>query len=413
MPEWLKIDLVGTWFSLLYLLLLSAVIYALVRWGFVAFIRRLVRRSEATWDDALVESHLFGRLAYLAPLLVVYFGISWVPEVTDEVNAAVRRILSAGLVVILALSFSSFLTSVNAIYSLTAEFRHRPIKGYIQVAKLILVLISGVIVVATLMDKSPWVFVSGIGAVAAVLMLVFRDTILALVASIQIASNDMLHIGDWIEMPQAGADGDVIDVALHTVRIQNWDKTISTIPTHLFISESFKNWRGMSLSGGRRLKRAFFLDVSTVRFLTKAEIQRFGQWSLLKDYMVQKEDELETYNAESGRESSVSADLRRLTNVGTLRAYVEAYLRAHPCIHTTGYTLMVRQLPPGPTGLPVEIYCFSNDQDWTRYESIQADIFDHIFAIVPEFGLRIYQQPAGADFGPLGELASRTHAESS
>ena len=398
MPEWLINELSGTWFSLLYLLLASALSYGVVRWGLVAFLRGLARRSAAAWDDAFVEAHLLGRLAYVAPALTIYFGIELIPDVPEQVDAGVQRVLLAMLVVVLALAFSSFLNALNTIYSLSAEFRHRPIKGYIQVAKLLIILVAGVIVVATLMEKSPWFFVSGIGAVAAVMMLVFRDTILALVASIQIASNDMLHIGDWIEMPQAGADGDVIDVALHTVSIQNWDKTISTIPTHRFISESFKNWRGMSASGGRRLKRAIYLDMNTVGFLTDDQIERFEAWNLLRDYIRGKRQEIIEYNAEPGRSSEINADIRRLTNVGTLRAYVEAYLYAHPKIHKSGYTLMVRQLSPGPQGLPIEIYCFSNDQEWIQYEKIQADIFDHILAIVPEFGLRIFQEPVGADF---------------
>lgn len=403
MPEWLMNGSSGTWLSLGYLLLASAVSYALVRWGLVSSLRRLARRSKAAWDDAFVEAHLLGRLAYVAPTLTFYFGIELIPKVSEEVDTLIQKILSAMLIVVLALAFSSFLNALNTIYSSSADFRHRPIKGYIQVAKLLVVLVAGVVVVATLMEKSPWFFVSGIGAVAAVLMLIFRDTILALVANLQIASNDMLHIGDWIEMPQAGADGDVIDVALHTVTIQNWDKTLSTIPTHRFISESFKNWRGMSASGGRRIKRALYLDMNTVRFLTDDQVDRFEGWILLRDYVKSKREEIGAYNAQPGRDSAVSADIRKLTNVGTLREYIEAYLRAHPKIHDTGYTLMVRQLSPGATGLPIEIYCFSNDQDWVQYEKIQADIFDHILAILPEFGLRIFQEPVGADFQkPLG-----------
>jgi miniconductance mechanosensitive channel len=218
----------------------------------------------------------------------------------------------------------------------------------------------------------------------------------------QIMSNDMIRIGDWVEMPQANADGDVVDIALHTVKIQNWDKTISTIPTHLFISESFKNWRGMSLSGGRRIKRSLCIDMNSVRFLTEEEIARFSEWALLRDYLAEKSVELASWNAQPGRNAQINADIRRLTNVGTLRAYIRAYLMAHPNIHQSGYTLLVRQLASTEVGLPIEVYCFSNDQEWGRYESIQADIFDHILAMVPEFGLRIFQSPAGADFDRLG-----------
>jgi miniconductance mechanosensitive channel len=235
--------------------------------------------------------------------------------------------------------------------------------------------------------------------------LVFRDTILSFVASLQIASNDMVRVGDWIEMPELGADGDVVELALHTVKVQNWDKTITTIPTHRLISDSFKNWRGMSLSGGRRIKRAVFLDLQSVRFLDDEEIERFERWSLLRDYLSEKRQELDAANSAAGIDREVRADLRRLTNLGTFRAWIWATLRNHPKIHQSGHTLLVRQLPPGPQGIPIEIYCFANDTNWVAYEEIQADLFDRILAMVPEFGLRVYQQPAGSDVQALGPLA--------
>jgi miniconductance mechanosensitive channel len=256
------------------------------------------------------------------------------------------------------------------------------------------------------MDKSPWVFLSGLGAMAAVLLLVFRDTILGLVASLQLTGNDMVHVGDWIEMPQYGADGDVIDVALHTVKVQNWDKTITTVPTHKLIAESFKNWRGMSASGGRRIKRALYVDKNSIRFLTDAELERFKQFALLKGYIATKEQELAEYNAGLDYVTDAGVNQRRLTNVGTFRAYIVNYLRHHPKIHHEGMTLLVRQLPPGPEGLPIEVYCFTTTTAWVEYEDIQADIFDHLLAVAYEFGLRLYQKPAGADLAALG-----THTE--
>ena len=251
------------------------------------------------------------------------------------------------------------------------------------------------------MDRSPLLFLSGIGAMTAVLLLVFRDTILSLVASVQLTGNDMIHVGDWIEMPKYGADGDVIDIALHTVKVQNWDKTITTIPTHALISDAFKNWRGMSRSGGRRIKRSLHIDVASVRFLEDTEIERLSQWALLRDYLSGKRDELAQWNATEGRNAAVNADIRRLTNLGTLRAYIEQYLRAHPKIHQ-GMTLLVRQLQPTDRGLPIELYCFTNTTEWNAYESIQADVFDHLFAILPELGLRAYQSPSGADIAEIG-----------
>ena len=258
------------------------------------------------------------------------------------------------------------------------------------------------------MNRSPWIFVSGIGAMTAVLLLIFRDTILSLVASIQIASNDMVRVGDWIEMPELGADGDVIEVALHTVKVQNWDKTITTIPTHRLIADSFKNWRGMSLSGGRRIKRSVSIDLQSVRFLTDEEIERFERWALLRDYMASKRRELEEANAAPELDRALTADLRRLTNLGTFRAWIQALVRAHPKIHQSGHTLLIRQLAPGPQGVPIEIYCFANDTDWIAYEAIQSDLFDRILAMVPEFGLRVFQEPAGSDLERLatGRVAS-------
>ena len=240
----------------------------------------------------------------------------------------------------------------------------------------------------------------------AVLLLVFRDTILSLVASIQLSGNDMVQLGDWIEMPAYGADGDVIDVALHTVKVQNWDKTITTIPTHALIAEAFKNWRGMSESGGRRIKRSLLLDVSTVRFLEPEEITRLGEWALLREYIATKHNELQTWNESDGRDGAINADIRRLTNLGTLRAYVEAYLKVHPRIHQ-GMTLLVRQLQATERGVAIEIYCFTSTTEWNAYEGIQADIFDHLYALLPDLGLRAFQPPTGADLAALSENPPR------
>jgi miniconductance mechanosensitive channel len=367
----------------------------------VAIIRRLVRRTETHWDDALVNSELFLRLAHFAPALVIFYGVNFIPDLAPTLALIIQRASVTVMVVVAALSAGAFLTAANEIYSQNAENRQRPIKGYLQVVKIVLYILSGLSIVSILLDKSPWIFVSGIGAMSAVLLLIFKDTILSLVASIQITSNDMVHVGDWVEMPKYGADGDVIDVALHTVKIQNWDKTITTVPTHALISDSFKNWRGMSQSGGRRIKRSLFIDVTTIRFLNSDEIQRFRSWSMLRDYIDEKTRDIESFNAEAGRNREIDADIRRLTNVGTLRAYIVAYLHAHPKIHED-MTLLVRQLQPGPTGLPIEIYCFTNDTNWNAYEAIQADLFDHILALVHEFGLRVFQEPTGADLEAIG-----------
>jgi len=383
------------------LLLVGAVaIYFVARWVIVAAIRRLALRSAAAWDDALVENDVFLRLAHLAPALLIFYGIQFVPDLHETLSVLIQRLTVATMVVVAALSIGAFLTAVNQIYSRNPENRQRPIKGYLQVLKIVLYAVAALLVLANLMDESPWIFLTGLGAMAAVLLLVFRDTILGLVASLQLTGNDMVHVGDWIEMPQYGADGDVIDVALHTVKVQNWDKTITTIPTYKLIETSFKNWRGMSRSGGRRIKRAIYFDMSSIRFLEEDEIERFSHFALLQEYVTSKREELAAYNAEPGRDASINADIRRLTNIGTLRAYIRSYLRSHPKIHQ-GMTLLVRQLAPGGEGLPIEIYAFTNDTAWAAYEDIQADIFDHVLAIAPEFGLRPYQKPSGDDLARL------------
>jgi len=398
MPDWLGGEWARTAAYLAGLLTLSAVVYGLTRWGVVFAVRRAIARTTNAWDDAFAEARVFTRLASIAPAMVIYFGIGLIPGLDDMVDSGVERLATSAIVLTVALTLSAALAAANTIYSRSALHRQRPIKGYLQVVEIVIYAMATLAVGAILLDESPWVFVSGIGAVAAILMLVFKDTILSLVASVQIASNDMIHLGDWIEMPQAGVDGDVTDIALHTVKVQNWDKTISTVPTYKFITESFKNWRGMSESGGRRIKRSINLDLNSIRFLSVGEIEKLQEWELLNEYLKSKSAELDSYNSEAGRNPEINADIRRLTNIGTFRAYVVAYLKAHPKIHSNGYTFIVRQLAATASGLPVEIYCFSNDQDWTRYEGIQSDIFDHIFAMVPEFGLRLFQDPTGADF---------------
>ncbi len=384
--------------------------------------RTLASRTRSTWDDRLVDRDVLARVARTVPALVVYAGIGPALGFTGaqfEAAAAssdpgdaflfwtwtvVRTAAAAYAVLVLSRTFSATLDAVNDIYNDTyADAKSAPIKGYLQVASLLGYLAAAIVVVSMVAGVSPFVLLSGLGALAAVLMLVFKDTILSLVASVQIMSNDMVRIGDWVEMPQAGADGDVIDVALHTVKVQNWDKTISTIPTYKFISESFRNWRGMADAGGRRIKRSLRIDQNSVRFLTDDEIEALSQRDLLRAYMQDKRDEIERHNASrtDAPEPGSTPEARRLTNLGTFRAYVHRYLSAHPKTHQD-MTLIVRQLAPGPQGVPIEVYCFSSDTAWASYEAFQADIFDHLIAVLPEFGLKVFQDPAGADFARGG-----------
>ena len=388
---------------------------------------RVTARTRSTWDDHIVGRKVIHRLAQVVPALVVFLGIGpalglsaadvadpalgvagadAADPATDPVPASlllvwtiVRRLAAAWIAVAVVRAFAAFLDAVNDIYNEASPLsKSRPIKGYLQVVALVAHLAAGVVVISILAGLSPVFFLSGLGAVAAVLMLVFRDTILSLVASVQIASNDMVRIGDWVSVPQAGSDGEVIDIALHTIKVQNWDKSISTVPTHKFISEAFKNWRGMSESGGRRIKRSLRIDMNTVRFLDEPQIEELSRRELLHGYMHDIRGRIDRYNAtKAAGNPGVIPEIRRLTNLGTFRVYVQKYLEAHPKTHKE-MTLLTRQLAPGPEGVPIEIYCFSNDTAWANYEGFQADIFDHLIAVLPEFGLRPFQSPAGSDF---------------
>ncbi len=362
----------------------------------IATIGGLIRRTSFTWDDVVHEHKVFERLAHLAPALALYYGVTFIPGVPDAFTLLVQRAAAASMVLIGVGAAGAFLSASAQIYSTSPVAEGRPIKGYVQIAKIILYVVGLVVVVATLMGKSPLLFFSGIGAMTAILLLIFRDTLLSFVASLQVASYDIVRVGDWIEMPQFGADGDVVDVSLHTIKVQNWDKTVTTIPTRAVIEGSVKNWRGMSESGGRRIKRSFYIDMNTIRFLDEADIARFERFALLKDYVQGKKAELTVESTDQQGDPDIIANSRRLTNIGTLRAYIVNYMRTHPKVHKE-MTLLVRQRNPTANGLPIEIYVFSSDIDWIAYEGIQSDIFDHILAVVPEFGLRLFQLPAGRD----------------
>ncbi len=385
--------------SLVALVLAAWIALHVARRILVAAIRRLAAKSSVQWDDRLVDAKLFSRLAHLAPAIVIYYGAGWIPDLDETLATLMRRLAACAIALVAALSISSVLQAVDDIYSGLAAYRSRPIKGYLQLVKLAVDIVTAVIIIATLFDKSPLIFLSGLGAMTAVLLLVFKDTILSLVASVQLTGNDMIRVGDWIEMPQYRADGDVVDIALHTVKIQNWDKTITTIPTHKLIEDSFKNWRGMALAGGRRIKRSVFIDVNSIRFLDPDEIETFERYELLREYIERKQRDIEGEHA-SERDRTINANIRRLTNIGTFRAYICSYLKNHPQIHRN-MTLLVRQLDPTPQGLPIEIYCFTTTTEWGAYEDIQSDLMDHLFAIAPDFGLRMFQNPSGRDIERL------------
>jgi miniconductance mechanosensitive channel len=380
----------------LLVILLSAVAYYITRSLLLRFVRAAAKRTATTWDDALVESKVFSRLSHVVPAVVIFSAAPRVfvdyPESASTVRTATFIYMAlVGMIVIDAL-----LNAILRIYRTFEISKRVHIQALIQVIKIVVHFFGGIAILAIVLGKSPLVFFSGLGAFAAVLMLIFKDAILGFVAGIQLMSYDMVRRGDWIEMPSHHADGDVLDVSLTTVKVQNWDKTITTIPTYALVSHSFKNWRGMSESGGRRIKRAVHIDITSIRFCDAEMLERFKRIQFITEYVERKVQEVQQYNQQHEVDESMLINGRNLTNVGTFRAYLVAYLRHHPMIHQH-MTFLVRQLRPTERGLPIEIYVFSRDQAWANYEAIQADIFDHILAIIPEFDLRYFQAPTGSD----------------
>jgi len=383
-------------------LMLSALADYIAKRYVVATLKFLVSKSKTRWDDIVVRENGLNRLAHLAPALVIYLLAPMALESLDLIIVLVSNVVLIYMIVILVLVLVSLLNTFEEIYRGFSVSREIPIKGFIQVLKLVLYFLTIILIVSILMNKTPLYLLSGIGALTAISMLVFRDSILGFVAGIQLAANRMVAVGDWIEMPKYGADGDVLEVALTTVKVQNWDMTVTTIPTYALISESFKNWRGMSESGGRRIKRAINFDMSSIRFCDEEMLERYQEVQYIAEYINHKKAELEEFNQSEKVDNSSLVNGRRMTNIGTFRAYVTAYLRHHPMIHQD-MTFLVRQLQSSQYGLPIEIYVFSKDQEWANYEAIQADIFDHVLAVVAEFDLRVYQNPTGDDIRKLGE----------
>ena len=377
-------------------LVLAAIANVVAKRVVVRGLETLLGRTATGWDEIVVKRRLLHRLSHLAPALVIYLFTVPVLEGYDLWILVVRRGVLIYMVVVTLLAVDAVLNALVEVLRASAFARELPVKSVIQVLKLLLYVIALIAIVSLFIGRSPSLLLGGLGAMTAVLMLVFKDPILGLVAGVQLSANRMVARGDWIEMPKYGADGNVLEVALTTVKIQNWDKTVTTIPTYALITESFKNWRGMSESGGRRIKRAIHIDIGSIRFCDQAMLDRFSKIQYITEYLEKKRKEIESWNTERQVSASDPANGRHLTNVGTFRAYVVAYLRNHPMVHQE-MTFLVRQLAPTEHGLPIEIYVFSRDQDWSNYEGIQADIFDHVLAIAPAFDLRVYQSPSGGD----------------
>ena len=357
----------------------------------IRLISKLFKKTSTKLDDILIEKGFLNRLSNLIPLIIFYNLFNHIYGDYLIVN----RLALALITIVVILSINSLLNAFNEIYNQSKYSDKINIKSYFQIIRLVLNLFGLIIIVSIFTGQSPFYLLSGIGALTAVLMLVFKDTILSFVSSIQISSNDLFKVGDWVEAPQFGADGDVIDIGLHTIKIQNWDKTISIIPTHKLIDSSFKNWRGMSDSGGRRIKRSINIDINSIKFCNNELIEKFKAVNIISEYINTKKSEIDVYNTHLDTTSLING--RALTNIGTYRAYIKAYLKNNKYIHND-MTFLVRQLSPTEKGLPIEIYVFSNNTNWIEYEEIQSDIFDHLLSVLNEFELKIYQYPSANDF---------------
>ena len=357
-------------------------------------IQKFIKNSKNDWDDILIEKKVFNSLSTLVPLILIqYLSVPLLSNFTwliPFVHVAVR----VSLVLVITSVLMKALKALEEVSKKIPSFKDKPIVSYIQLASIMIYVVAAILIIATILDKDPLALLGALGALTAVLMLVFKDTILGLVASIQISSNDMVRVGDWVSMPKYGTDGDVLAITLNTVKIQNWDKTISTIPTYAFISDSFKNWRGMTDSKGRRIKRSLNIDMTSIKFCTDEEITQYKGVEMLKDYIEARQNEITTYNEANGHDKSALVNGRNLTNIGLFREYAHQYLSANENLRAD-LTLMVRQLEPTENGLPIEVYCFSNNIQWVEYERIQADIFDHLLSSLPNFDLEIFQNPTG------------------
>lgn len=398
------------------ILLLAIVAHTITKYIMNHWVVRLVNRTQTDWDDLLVRNKVFSALSHLVPLFILYssthFATPLLERPLGEMEPAVAAQMSADfyfslgpfLLKMAKLYFvftfiyiiTTALNGANAIYQTTPFSQHRPIKGYIQLIQILAYFLGSIVAIAILMGKDPTVLIAGLGAMAAVLMLVFKDTILGFVASIQLSANEMIKLGDWIEMPGRRADGTVIDITLTTVKVQNWDRTITTIPTYTLVSESFTNWKGMEESEGRRIKRSIFIDMYSIRFCTPEMLEHFKKFGVISAYISSMEEEIRRYNRENNISEEDVLTGRRQTNIGVFRKYLELHLKNNPRINTN-MSFIIRQLQPTEKGLPMEIYVFSKEKDWAAYEKLQNDLFDHIFAVIPEFGLKIFQSPAGND----------------
>ncbi|MEK3887607.1 mechanosensitive ion channel family protein [Bacillus sp. FSL K6-3431] len=392
----------STVIMILFIALLCFVANLITKKVVIRVITHIVAKNKIQWGNILLERKVFRKLSHMVPAIIIYYYARTFPTYRDLIEeGAITYSIIVGLMII-----NSLLNAINDIYQTYEISKARPIKGYIQVINIVVITLGIIAVIANMMGKSPLILLSGIGALSAIFMLVFKDSILGLVAGVQLTANDMVRVGDWIEMPKYGADGDIIDISLNTVKVQNFDKTITFVPSYALISDSFINWRGMQSSGGRRIKRSIFIDTNSVLFCTEEMIEKFKNIQYLSDYIIKREHEIADYNEKNEINRSNPVNGRVLTNIGVFRAYISNYLQKHPGINQE-MTLMVRQLAPSEHGVPIEIYAFSNDVRWAVYESVQGDIFDHLLAVAREFGLHLFQNPSGNDLKTMVDESKR------
>ncbi len=361
-----------------------------------AIILKIVRKTKVEWDDILFSPRTVASMCRIVAPILIYLLLPWALP-NSAFLGFLNRVLIIYMIIVFLIFMSNFLTGIYTIYSEKEKLKNRPLKGLLQTLQGITIFIGVIVIIAILINKEPWALLTGLGASAAILMLVFKDSIMGFVSGIQLTANNMLRVGDWIAMPKYGADGTVIEVTLNTVKVRNWDKTITTIPPYALVSDSFQNWRGMEESGGRRIKRSINIDMNSVRFCTPDMLNKFRRINLLKDYVVHTEKVLDEYNEKHHIDNSILVNGRRQTNLGVFRAYLTNYLHSMPLVNKE-MTCMVRQLQPTEKGIPIELYFFSSNKSWVPYENMQSDVFDHVLAIIPEFDLRVYQNPSGDDF---------------
>ncbi len=382
---------------LIFLILIASIAFLITRKIISQFLYKLFRKTSFTWDDSIADTRALDKLAHIAPAVFVRLMAPTIFADFVQILPFVIRLTDIYLIVVGMTIFFAILKVGEYSLSRHPAFKDKPLTSYFQLIRILLYIVTVILVLSILLGKSPVYFLSAFGAMTAILLLVFKDTILGLVASVQMSSNDMVRVGDWVEMPKFNADGDVVDINLNTVKVQNWDKTITTIPTYYFITDSFKNWRGMQQSGGRRIKRALYVDVHSVKLVDIETREKFKHYQLINEYIKNRQQEIEQYNKEENIDTSVLINGRRMTNLGVYRKYIEYYLKNHPKIKQD-MTVMVRQLASENKGIPIEIYCFTNTTAWLEYESIQADIFDHLYSTAAFFDVEIFQEPSGKNF---------------